>query len=348
MRGGGVAARLVCCLAAAAPACAGYAYPGQDDKLFCFNAAMRNMVWPPPQNPLLAVDGEADLWFRIQAWIQSKTEPGGEFARGPYLDIGCGTGRIITKFGRLFGSSAVHCIEPDADRIQQARELIQEEGWDGNDVHFAQTTFSEWEPPAGVKFQVITSVHVVQHVSRQELARWMRRITDLLAPDGIVIIATKRSPREVFEAQPFGPGVFGGAHMVSAEEFDDIAWNGAKRDPPELAVRSFSRWSLRSALAKGTDLHVVDAGDFSFLGEAPVLKPESQFVALARNPLRTPRPQHRTEPHVLRMHQKELTAKRNILQDHMELCRYCKQCEKLRGFGSVLIPPPDKDDKADD
>eukprot|EP01062_Namystynia_karyoxenos_P021815 TRINITY_DN18315_c0_g1_i1.p1 TRINITY_DN18315_c0_g1~~TRINITY_DN18315_c0_g1_i1.p1 ORF type:complete len:408 (+),score=132.22 TRINITY_DN18315_c0_g1_i1:70-1224(+) len=312
-----------------------YNYAGQDDKLFCFNAAMRNLVWPPPKDNLLAVDAEADLWFRMQAWIQSRavSDDGSGSARGPYLDIGCGMGRIMVKFGRLFGSAPVHCIEPDGSRIAAAQRLLQSEGWEGNNVTFSQQTFSEWKPPPGTPpFQVISSVHVVQHISRQELQRWINRIAGLLAPDGVVIIATKRAPREIFEAQPFGPGTFGGSHSVTPEEFDDIAWNGASRTPPVLAVRSFSRWSLRAALAKGTGLRAVDAGDFSFMGEPPVLRPDSQFIVLAKEHLRGARPQPVTEPHVLGMQVEELRAKRAILLDAEELCRRCHQCEKLKGY----------------
>lgn len=341
--GGATALALLLLPGLFAAAWAKYAYPGKDDMLFCFNAAARNLVWPPPQDPRNAVDGEADLWFRMQAWIQSRaTGDNDPYPRGPYLDIGTGLGRVVARFGRLFGPAAVHCVEPDLDRITHAKAMTESESWEGRNVTFHQTTFGAFEPPSGVKFQVITSVHVIQHIARAELKAWVNKLADILAPDGVVIIATKRRTREIFEAQPFGPGVYkGGSRQVTAEEFDDIAWNGVKRKPMELAVRGYSRWSLRAALAEAGRLHVVDAGDFHFFGEPPVMRPESQYVVLAHEPLKTARPQIKTEPYVVGMSHKELDAKRRILNDHVALCRHCKQCEKLRMFGGVTLAPGD-------
>eukprot|EP00662_Eupelagonemidae_sp_cell21_P036855 gene36855-22985_t len=111
-------------LAAAAPPPPKYRYHNTDSGLFCIMDSHRNRVSPRPTDPLLAADPEADLWFRIQAWAQSRARD--RHKRGPYVDVGCGIGRIVLRFGPLFGAGVVHCVEPDAPRMAVATAAVTE------------------------------------------------------------------------------------------------------------------------------------------------------------------------------------------------------------------------------
>ena len=110
------------------------------------------------QHPL-SDDSELAIWRAMQAYLSAAAA---EAAHSSYLDVGCGTGRIIGLFGGIFES--VTCLEPDASRIAEANRLWERDRWGVTKyAGFMNSPFSELQR-ANESFDAISAIHVAQHV----------------------------------------------------------------------------------------------------------------------------------------------------------------------------------------
>jgi len=103
--------------------------------------------------------------------------------RGParILDVGCGTGWLcvrLSRYGRVTGTDMTASV------IERARKQF-------DSVEFLCGDFFELPLPAA-GFDVITSLEVLSHVADQ--AAFVRRVADLLRPQGLLILSTQNRP----------------------------------------------------------------------------------------------------------------------------------------------------------
>lgn len=173
-------------------------------------------------------DAELHLWLRMQAWVTAR------HTRHRWLDVGCGLGRILSRFGWLFGEAV--CLEPDATRLANVLQWqpVRAELWDvarrAGDLpqmrvrkvreHLIHSRFLEARLP-GVQivehadsrsappkllsrgrrfateavgptatigpngtFDVVSTIHVIQHIPTHEVKRWLVRVRAPHAPCG--------------------------------------------------------------------------------------------------------------------------------------------------------------------
>lgn len=219
-----------------------YLYPADDSALRCLpfasHGGQRHLTLADLEHQL-ADDAELGLWRSTQAFFSALP------TRAAYLDIGCGTGRIIGLFGGNFQN--LTCLEADFGRLRLARS-----SWAGNkwgrteEAQFVNTRFMNYLPPQGHDmFDAISCIHVIQHIPQYELERWLMQMHALLKPRGVLVLATKHRETEVFQLE--------NNKHVSQREFDTYAF-AAKAGGP-LAVRSFSSASL-SRLVGAAGFHV--------------------------------------------------------------------------------------------
>eukprot|EP01062_Namystynia_karyoxenos_P013677 TRINITY_DN14916_c0_g1_i2.p1 TRINITY_DN14916_c0_g1~~TRINITY_DN14916_c0_g1_i2.p1 ORF type:complete len:381 (+),score=89.74 TRINITY_DN14916_c0_g1_i2:92-1234(+) len=312
----------------------------------CARAKLRNLVWPVPRDPLLAVDPRADLWLRTQAWAQSLPAAGsGGSIQGPYIDAGCGTGRVLARFGRLFGSEPVYCVEQDAGRIAKARSLMAAEGWVGANVTFINAPFPTSPFPEGMQCQFITLIHVIEYLTRFEIVQHILRMKTLLSPDGVAVVATKFAMQDTYDIQSISPPPRGSG----ADRRQRWMRRLARLDPlftptpapparPARGARGFSATSLRSQMTNGSGrgLMEIDAGGYNWRGSPDRLRAASQYIAVTK---RSPRggalPRHRTEPYVPRAERAELQALRDLLAHRGALCSWCRRCDGQPGLAQA-------------
>jgi len=93
-----------------------YHYPADDLALLClsFKSSHREQLTLSELNHQFADDGELTMFRVAQRYLA------GAKKHRKYLDIGCGTGRIISTFGGLFEHTT--CVEADPARINHARK----------------------------------------------------------------------------------------------------------------------------------------------------------------------------------------------------------------------------------
>mmetsp|Transcript_135411 Transcript_135411/g.220298 ORF Transcript_135411/g.220298 Transcript_135411/m.220298 type:complete len:410 (+) Transcript_135411:101-1330(+) len=257
-----------------------YVYPDTDSQLTCFLARYRNRMDK-------VMDCEYDFWVRAQAYLERvvavdcltvRSTINNAF-RDQYLDVGCGNGRIVAKYGMLFDNA--HCLEPDENRIGRARKFLTEDfTWTKGRVHFHNMRFLDWENPTGHGVDAITCIHVIQHIPTEEVRRWLKKMHSLLNAGGVLLLTTTISDPDSTNGEAYY--TLGDGSKVSEEKFNEHAATGGAKDGNvlhALGVHEFNSKDLKRMVTEA-GFHVQEAGPYMFHRES--WKPESQFVVAVR------------------------------------------------------------------
>lgn len=172
-------------------------------------------------------------------------------ANARYLDIGSGWGRIIDI---VHPSAAVLVgLEPDPKRFAHCFKTYH----DGGRTRIFNTSSLEFRTTyPQERFDVITLSMVLQHVATSVCDKILLDVHELLAPDGLAVIATTQQERERFIFQ-FDKAI------QTVEAFDRYAMDSLDQSFG-LPMRYFSKASFRQALERAS-LQVVHWGQFSYI-----------------------------------------------------------------------------------
>ncbi len=126
---------------------------------------------------------EVAYWSEIAAWLH-ELAPGCQGAR--CLDIGCAYGTLAVYVDGLFGGETF-CTDMRSDAL--AEQVIARHG-----LSFAANNF-ELEPlPWREQFDVIVFTEVLEHLNFNPVPS-LRRLRDLLRPDGRIYLSTPDASR---------------------------------------------------------------------------------------------------------------------------------------------------------
>ncbi|GAB3724096.1 methyltransferase domain-containing protein [Amycolatopsis oliviviridis] len=155
------------------------------------------------------------------------TAPLGRREEVKALDAGCGEGRLLPWVARF--SADVTAADPDPDRLAKARETVIED----TKLSFAVSPITELD---GGPYDLVVCSHVVQHVPTPDVAPILRRLAEVTAPGGALVLAHSRSPigRGAFSLDSVEAGGVVRSRRVSREEFDKALREGSG---PALPVR---------------------------------------------------------------------------------------------------------------
>ncbi len=128
------------------------------------------------------------------------------------LDFGCGAGRSLEYLVAAFPRTAVHGFDPSDESLRIAAQRAP-----------LATLTSDWRHVATQRFDVVFAANVFHHIARAELAQWLRRCGDVLAPGGRLFVfehnPSNPVTRWVFERCPFDVD----AHMIPRRELLAVA-----------------------------------------------------------------------------------------------------------------------------
>ncbi|WP_339913620.1 bifunctional 2-polyprenyl-6-hydroxyphenol methylase/3-demethylubiquinol 3-O-methyltransferase UbiG [uncultured Brevundimonas sp.] len=105
------------------------------------------------------------------------------FAGLSLLDIGCGGGLIAEPMRRL--GFDVTAVDASSENIGTARAHAAEQGLD---IAYRAATVEQLEAEGAGPFDVVLTLEVIEHVADPEA--FIRACSRLIAPDGIMIVAT--------------------------------------------------------------------------------------------------------------------------------------------------------------
>lgn len=253
-----------------------YHYASDSSGLACLDASRHHVVQPDEPNIQASLqwqDGELDLWLGAQSWL---TSVAGHDAR--HLDIGCGFGRITLKFGWLFGLTT--CLEADAMHMSHAKKnILSMSKFNRQNVEYVHNRFLEADVTGSNRYNAITCMQVVQHISTDEVPLWLTAAHRALAPGGIFVLATTHSntPQLTIEGK-----------TVSQERFNRraVGMDVPKWGTSKLAVRKYGYQELEF-LAKLADFTILDHGKFAYDTQG---RPTHQWLALTKGSKETTLP----------------------------------------------------------
>ena len=128
------------------------------------------------------------------------------------LDFGCGAGRSLEYLVSAFPQTEVHGFDPSTESLRIAAQRAPR----------AELT-DDWQQLAARRFDIVFAANVFHHIPRAELAQWLRRCGETLAPNGRLFVfehnPTNPVTRWVFERCPFDVD----AHMIPRRELLAIA-----------------------------------------------------------------------------------------------------------------------------
>ncbi|HEX4481048.1 MAG TPA: class I SAM-dependent methyltransferase [Rudaea sp.] len=128
------------------------------------------------------------------------------------LDFGCGAGRSLEYLVAAFPKAQVFGFDPSSESLRHAAQRAP-----------SAVLAADWNEIAAKRFDVVFAANVFHHVARAELAQWLQRCGEALAPGGRLFVFehNPRNPvtRWVFERCPFDVG----AKMIPPNELIDTA-----------------------------------------------------------------------------------------------------------------------------
>ena len=142
-----------------------------------------------------------------------------EIQVGPSLDFGEGTGHLVKRlpvprYAFEINASAKSAIEQNAPNTTLLSNL--EEAVD-----------------LGIKFKIITALHVVEHITDDELVKILNQFRKILAKDGIILIST--------------PAKDGVAHKLKREKWMALT------DATHINIKEYTDWVK---LFEGSDFKI--------------------------------------------------------------------------------------------
>lgn len=134
------------------------------------------------------------------------------------LDAGCGKGRFLPLFARVFNN--IIAIDPDPDRLRASETL-----WRNIEEHrncsvkfqneFIQTFISD------VLFDCILCSHIIQHVKTDDVEKILFKLNDLLRPKGKLFLLTTNWPESNDSAFSIIDSASDKEQLVTENEFNE-------------------------------------------------------------------------------------------------------------------------------
>ena len=186
-----------------------------------------------------------ELWDQLyssqpRAWRGNARIPDPLEGKGDALDVGCGNGKTSSKLIDL--GYHTKGVDFSAKAVESCRELL------GENASFEVSSATDLPFPDG-SFDYITAVHVLEHLTDEELSTAVSEFTRILRPGGYVFTRTftdgdlrsvKRSTgdiRYIYRDVETMVGFFDSFERVSAELVEETTKFGATRSRVECLFK---------------------------------------------------------------------------------------------------------------
>ena len=186
-----------------------------------------------------------ELWDRFysnqpRAWRGNARIPDPLGGRGEALDVGCGNGKTSSKLIDL--GYRTTGVDFSGKAVESCTELL------GDRASFRVASATELPFPDG-SFDYITAVHVLEHLTDDELSVAVSEFTRILRNGGFIFTrtfsdgdlrSTKRAEgdiRYIYRGPETMTSFFGGLDCISAQLIEETTRFGAVRSRVECRFR---------------------------------------------------------------------------------------------------------------
>jgi SAM-dependent methyltransferase len=161
----------------------------------------------PPDYLMVRVSGnsEADAYHQVGARAASKFMATiAAHASAPVKDVldwGCGPGRVAVHIDR--STTRLHGCDVDAEAVAWCNENI-EGGF------FAVSALYPPLPYADASFDAVLAVSVMTHLNRGDQALWLKELSRVLRPDGLLVASVHGAAAAQAFGVPLPPDIYDG------------------------------------------------------------------------------------------------------------------------------------------
>ncbi|MDD5927991.1 MAG: class I SAM-dependent methyltransferase [Firmicutes bacterium] len=221
-----------------------YTYPDKDDRLTCqlIEKEFDGEYW---------AESEARVLVQAREELRAFKEKRNSSGKGiPFsvLDLGCGMGRLFSEESMV--ADEITAAEPDANRFSAAENEGHRVSQSVN-IPITVINGDASSLPQDKKYSAVISSHVLQHITCNMAADMMKKIADLLEPEGILVMTTTYTEGE--EDRFFCESWEGESRK--SEKIDRERFDGLFGADSVLPVRMFAEDSIVSmAGAEGMEL----------------------------------------------------------------------------------------------
>ncbi|MGN1333728.1 MAG: class I SAM-dependent methyltransferase, partial [Anaerovoracaceae bacterium] len=221
-----------------------YTYPDKDDRLTCqlIEKEFDGTYWTESEALVLE-----QAWEELRA-LKEKKNVAEKNSPFNVLDLGCGMGRLFSEESKV--ADEITGVEPDAARFAAA----EAEGCRVSQSANIPVTVINGDVsslPQDKKYSAVISSHVLQHITCNMAADMMKKMADLLEPEGILVMTTTYTHSE--EDGFFCESWYGEKRI--SEKIDKERFDGLFGAESVLPVRIFAEDSIVSmAEAEGLEL----------------------------------------------------------------------------------------------
>ena len=188
---------------------------------------------------------QEELWDQLysnqpRAWRGNARIPDPLGGRGEALDVGCGNGKTSSKLIDL--GYRTTGVDFSGKAVESCTELL------GDRASFRMASATELPFPDG-SFDYITAVHVLEHLTDDELSVAVSEFTRILRNGGFIFTrtfsdgdlrSTKRAEgdiRYIYRGPETMTSFFGGLDCISAQLIEETTRFGAVRSRVECLFR---------------------------------------------------------------------------------------------------------------
>lgn len=156
---------------------------------------------------------------------------------GSLLDLGCGKGRLTSKFSKYFNT--VTALDPDRWRLEQAIKNLGEKNI--RNVEYVEAFFQDTDFPDDY-YDVVICNQMIQHIDTNTIQPIIQEILRILKTNGILLLTTSYSEKnaDYFLKSYFKNG------SVETEEIGEIEFNRLMTNHEKiLPIHYFSKRALK-------------------------------------------------------------------------------------------------------
>jgi len=160
--------------------------------------AVTSAYWLNGFTRVWATDADADEHDAIRAWYSDLLRPYLPCRPLRTLDIGCGSGRVVSVLAQLCPDGFHLAIDGSEEAVAQTARRLTDEGINGavEQADVTESGLARRLLERYGRFDLMTCFYVLHHYDVDTIGRVLAQLRDVLADNGLIVLAECHDPND--------------------------------------------------------------------------------------------------------------------------------------------------------